>query len=467
MKNTVLVVDDEQDIRQSIANILEDEGFEVCEADDSEGAFQVLKEKNIALVLLDIWLNRNDLDGLQILQRIKKDRPKQPVIMISGHGNVETAVKATKYGAYDFIEKPFDPDRMIVTIKRAIENLQLKEQIDTLKTRISNEKTEILGESKLINKLRQDISRVAKSGSRVLITGAAGTGKGVTANMIHNLSDRSEQPFISVNCAMMKSDDLESELFGSALIDGNNTKRKVGTFEKANKGSLFLDEIGDMPIETQGKIVRILQDEVFHRPGDTKPIDLDVRIISSSSQNLEENTKKGTFREDLYYRINVVPLYVPSLKERRNDIPVLIDSLLEDLSGNLAYHPIEFEKEATQRLIDYEWPGNVRQLHNVLEWILIMTNDEDHKISASMLPPEIKSQGKADSTQQNEDVTSLNLREARNEFEKNYLLNQINRFNGNISRTANFIGMERTALHRKLKALGLESKIIKGEESKG
>ena len=205
MKNTVLVVDDEQDIRQSIANILEDEGFEVCEADDSEGAFQALKEKNIALVLLDIWLNRNDLDGLQILQRIKKDRPKQPVIMISGHGNVETAVKATKYGAYDFIEKPFDPDRMIVTIKRAIENLQLKEQIDTLKTRISNEKTEILGESKLINKLRQDISRVAKSGSRVLITGAAGTGKGVTANMIHNLSDRSEQPFISVNCAMMLS----------------------------------------------------------------------------------------------------------------------------------------------------------------------------------------------------------------------------------------------------------------------
>ena len=217
MATAILIVDDEKDIRQLIANILEDEGFQVYEAHDSKTTFQLLKDKDISLVLLDIWLDRNDLDGLQILQKIKKDRPEQPVIMISGHGNVETAVNATKYGAYDFIEKPFEPDRMIVTIKRALENIQLKEQIDSLKTRISNEKVEILGESKLVKKLRQDVVRVAKSGSRVLISGAAGTGKGVTANNIHDLSDRNDQPFVSVNCAMMQSEDLESELFGSAL----------------------------------------------------------------------------------------------------------------------------------------------------------------------------------------------------------------------------------------------------------
>ena len=463
MATAILIVDDEQDIRQLIANILEDEGFQVYEAHDSKTTFQLLKDKDISLVLLDIWLDRNDLDGLQILQKIKKDRPEQPVIMISGHGNVETAVNATKYGAYDFIEKPFEPDRMIVTIKRALENIQLKEQIDSLKTRISNEKVEILGESKLVKKLRQDVARVAKSGSRVLISGAAGTGKGVTANNIHNLSDRNDQPFVSVNCAMMQSEDLESELFGSALEDGD--KRKTGTFERANKGSLFLDEIGDMPLEAQGKIVRILQDEVFHRPGDSQPIELDVRIISSSSQNLEENTEKGLFRQDLYYRINVVPLYVPSLKERKSDIPVLIDSLLESFSGNLVYHPIEFEDQAMQYLIDYDWPGNVRQLRNILEWILIMTNDEDKTISVNMLPPEIKNQKIHSLTKSKEEINSLNLREARNAFEKSYLLNQISRFNGNISRTANFIGMERTALHRKLKALGLEEEVRKEERS--
>jgi len=466
MENTILVVDDEQDIRQLIANILEDEGFQVCEANDSKTTFQLLKEKNISLVLLDILLDSNDLDGLQILQKIKKDRPEQPVVMISGHGNIETAVSATKYGAYDFIEKPFEPDRMIVTIKRALENIQLKEQINHLKTRIGNEKIEILGESKLIKKLRQNVGRVAKSGSRILITGAAGTGKGVTANIIHNLSDRSEQPFVSVNCAMMQSEDLEYELFGSASGDNNGQKRKLGTFERADKGSLFLDEIGDMPLEAQGKIVRILQDEVFRKPGDSQPVELDVRIISSSSQNLTENIEKGLFRQDLYYRINVVPLYVPSLKERTSDIPILVDSLLEGLSENLAYHPIEFESETMQYLIDYDWPGNVRQLRNVLEWILIMTNDEDKKISVNMLPPEIKNQKIPSLMKKSEEITSLNLREARNAFEKNYLLNQISRFHGNISRTANFIGMERTALHRKLKVLGLEVKIEKEEESK-
>ena len=434
MATAILIVDDEQDIRQLIANILEDEGFQVYEAHDSKTTYQLLKDKDISLVLLDIWLDRNDLDGLQILQKIKKDRPEQPVIMISGHGNVETAVNATKYGAYDFIEKPFEPDRMIVTIKRALENIQLKEQIDSLKTRISNEKVEILGESKLVKKLRQDVARVAKSGSRVLISGAAGTGKGVTANNIHNLSDRNDQPFVSVNCAMMQSEDLESELFGSALEDGD--KRKIGTFERANKGSLFLDEIGDMPLEAQGKIVRILQDEVFHRPGDSQPIELDVRIISSSSQNLEEN-----------------------------DIPVLIDSLLESFSGNLVYHPIEFKDQAMQYLIDYDWPGNVRQLRNILEWILIMTNDEDKTISVNMLPPEIKNLKIYNLTKSKEEINSINLREARNAFEKSYLLNQISRFNGNISRTANFIGMERTALHRKLKVLGLEEEVRKEERS--
>ena len=457
MSHDILIVDDEEDIRTLIAGILVDEGYEPREAADSKSALEAIATRRPSLVVLDIWLQGSELDGLEILDVVKAEHPDLPVVMISGHGNIETAVAAIKKGAYDFIEKPFKADRLLLFIERAIEAANLRREIAELRLR-AGEATELIGRSTAIQQLRQAIDRVGPTGSRVLITGPAGVGKEIVARLIHGASRRAGGPFVALNCANMEPGRMEAELFGiEPGVNGAEGPGKVGTFERAHNGTLLLDEVADMPLETQGKIVRVLQEQTFERIGGGSRVEVSVRVIATSNRDLRAAIDAGNFREDLFYRLNVVPIQVPQLRERRDDIPLLAEYFIIRAAEGAGLPPRRLGEDAMAALQAYDWPGNVRQLHNVIDWLLIMAPDEPGGvIGADMLPPEI---GAITPPFVNGDkageIMGMPLRQAREAFERDYLLAQVTRFGGNISRTASFVGMERSALHRKLKSLGV------------
>ena len=455
----ILIVDDESDIRELTSGILQDEGYQTRVAANSSEALAAVQSRRPNLILLDIWLQGSNLDGLGLLKAIKIEHPSIPVLMMSGHGTIETAVTAIQDGAYDFIEKPFKSDRLILLVTRAIETDKLRRENEELRLRAGNA-NELVGVSQVANDLRLAISRIAPSNSRVLITGPAGVGKEVVARMLHAHSKRSEGPFIVVNCATMSPDRFEIELFGlENLVEDSKTPKKVGTFESAHNGTLFLDEVGDMPHETQGKIVRVLQEQVFERVGGSNRVEVDVRVIASSTANLMEEIEAGNFRKDLFYRLNVMPLEVLPLKQRMEDIPPLAEYFMKHAAQATGQPLRTISIEAMAMLQTYSWPGNVRELRNVIERLLIMASgNPDSPINADMLPPEINADAKISGKMEtNTEIMGLPLRDAREIFEREYLLAQVIRFSGNISKTAKFIGMERSALHRKLKSLGVRN----------
>jgi two-component system, NtrC family, nitrogen regulation response regulator NtrX len=450
----ILVVDDEIDIRELMAGILTDEGYHTRSASDSDGALAAIAHRRPHLVVLDVWLQGSRLDGIQVLDVLRREHSDVPVVIISGHGTIETAVAAIKKGAYDFIEKPFKADKLCHTVRRALEAARLKREVEELKLKAGDE-TELCGSSTAIAQLRQLIEKVAPTGSRVLIAGASGSGKEVTARLIHALSRRANNAFVAINCAMMAPSRIESELFGVEAESG----RKIGLLELAHGGTLFLDEVADMPLETQGKVLRVLIDQTFQRLGGAGRVQVDVRVISSTTRDLRREIEDGRFREDLYHRLNVVPVRVPSLAERRDDIPQLVSHFMKRLSAASGLPMRDISDEAMAVLQAYHWPGNVRQLRNVVERLLILATDNPADvISADLLPANFNGTASPWTQGGKPDLMiSLPLREAREIFERDYLLAQINRFGGNISRTATFIGMERSALHRKLKSLGVQA----------
>jgi two-component system nitrogen regulation response regulator NtrX len=459
MTEDILIVDDESDIRALVAGLLADEGYETREAGDSDGALSAIAVRRPTLVLLDIWLQGSRMDGLEILELLKKDHPSVPVVMMSGHGTIETAVQAIKLGAYDFIEKPFKADRLILMVKRAIEAAKLKRENEELRIR-AGATYELIGQSSVISHLRQAIERVAPTNSRVLIAGPSGSGKEVVARILHDRSRRSLGPFVVLNCASMVPERVEEELFGiESRNDSENVPLKVGTFEAAHNGTLFLDEVADMPLETQGKIVRVLQDQVFERFGGRSRVEVNVRVVAATTRDLNEEIRAGRFREDLFYRLSVVPLRVPALRERRDDIPCLARYFMERAAEGAGRRPREIGEDAMAALQSYDWPGNVRELRNIIERLLIMApGGPEEPIRADMLPAEFDPKlAAARNSDRSAEIMGLPLRDAREIFEREYLMAQVTRFGGNISRTAAFVGMERSALHRKLKSLGIQS----------
>lgn len=452
----ILIIDDEEDIRELVAGILEDEGYATRTAHDSDSGLAEIEARRPSLMILDIWLQGSRLDGLEILQLVKSRHKDLPVIVISGHGNIETAVAAIKKGAYDFIEKPFESDHLLLTVQRATEAERLRRENEELKKR-SAFSVDITGRSAAINTLRQSIEKVANTNSRVLIHGASGSGKEVAARQIHARSNRAGSTFVVVGAASMEPHRMEQELFG---VEQNGGVVKTGLFEKAHGGTLFIDEVADMPLPTQAKILRVLTDQAFERVGGNSGVKVDVRVISATSRDLINEIAEGRFREDLYHRLNVVPLTMAALSDRREDIPALAAGFLESLAEATGRPKMRLADDAIAALQSYDWPGNVRQLKNIMERVIIMAPDDaDGLITAENLPQEIRI-GSNDLLQSNGDNTIMTtpLREAREAFEREYLKVQINRFSGNISKTAAFIGMERSALHRKLKSLGLSGK---------
>jgi two-component system nitrogen regulation response regulator NtrX len=453
MASDILIVDDEQDIRELVAGILDDEGHETRTAHDSDSALAAIADRVPRLVFLDIWLQGSRLDGLDLLDQIKKLHPGLPVVMISGHGNVETAVSAIRRGAYDFIEKPFKADRLILIAERALETSNLKREVSDLKQR-SGETYDLIGMSSGMAHLRQTIERVAPTNSRILIIGPSGSGKELVARAIHAQSTRRSAPFVTLNAAAITPERMEIELFGT---ESNGAERKVGALEEAHRGILYIDEVADMPRETQNKILRVLVDQQFERVGGSKRVKVDVRIIASTAQNLEAMIAEGRFREDLYHRLAVVPVLVPGLAERREDIPYLVDHFIKQIAKQAGIRQRRIADDALAVLQAHSWPGNVRQLRNNIErlMILVRSGDANEPITADLLPAEIGDVMPKAPNQSDVHIMALPLREAREVFEKEYLVAQINRFGGNISRTAEFVGMERSALHRKLKSLGV------------
>jgi len=451
----VLVVDDEADIRELVAGVLEDEGYAVRSAADSSAALDAIDDRRPSLVLLDVWLQGSKMDGLQLLEQIKKRDPTLPILMISGHGNLDTAVAAIREGAVDFIEKPFKADRLLHLVGRATETDRLRRENATLRQQVGPD-DQLDGTSVAINTVRATLKRVAPTGSRVMINGPAGVGKEIAARMIHNWSPRAAAPFIVLSAAMMSPERVEEELFGSE----QGGVSRPGLLEQAHGGTIFLDEIADMPLTTQAKILRVLTDQSYTRVGGQRPVKVDVRVLSATSRNLADEIAAGRFREDLYYRLNVVPVRIPPLRERREDIPELVNHFLARFAAEKRIQTPELSKEAMAALQAHDWPGNVRQLRNIIERTLILTPlDRVGCIEVDLLPQEIiDSQGSAGLGGASMAIMGSPLREARESFEREYLKIQIRRFSGNISRTASFIGMERSALHRKLKALGLGDK---------
>ncbi len=446
----VLIVDDEADIRELVAGVLEDEGFETRLAGGSDDALDAIAARRPSLVLLDVWLQGSRLDGLELLEEIKRRDSTIPVLMISGHGNIDTAVAALRKGAVDFLEKPFESSHLLHVVGRATETERLRRENQVLRARFGQEE-ELTGSSNAINAVRATIKKVAGTGSRVLITGPAGVGKEVAARMLHNWSGRASGPFVIVTAARMEPERAEEELFGIETDDGTI---RPGMLEQAHGGTLFLDEIADMPLTTQGKILRVLTDQSFTRIGGQRQVKVDIRVISATARNLKEEIEARRFREDLYYRLNVVPLSSPPLAERRDDIPALVDHYLARFASERGLAPPRMAANAMAALQAGEWPGNVRQLRNVVERTIILAPAQhEGPIELDMLPAEAS--GGSDDLGMSSAIMGAPLREARENFEREYLKIQIKRFSGNISRTAAFIGMERSALHRKLKSLGL------------
>jgi len=455
MATDILIVDDEADIRELVAGILEDEGYAARAAKDADEALNAIAARRPQLVLLDIWLEGSRLDGLALLDVIKGQHPEVPVVMISGHGTIETAVAAIRRGAYDFIEKPFNADRLVVVAARALETLRLRREVQSLK-HFAPHAQRLIGSSPAMNHLRHTIERVAPTNSRILIVGPSGSGKELTARMLHANSARADGPFVVVNAAAITPDRMETELFG---VEGNGM-RKVGALEEAHGGTLFLDEIADMPRETQNRILRVLTEQQFQRVGGSNRVHVDVRIISSTARDIEMEIEEGRFREDLFHRLSVVPIRVPPLSERREDVPELVEHFLEQISAMTGLLRRQVGADALAVLQSHDWPGNVRQLRNNVERLLILAGgDPTATITANMLPPDVGALVPAmPNGAGGEQLMSLALREAREAFERQYLVAQISRFGGNISRTAEFVGMERSALHRKLKALGIDER---------
>ncbi|HNQ92410.1 MAG TPA: sigma-54 dependent transcriptional regulator [Alphaproteobacteria bacterium] len=466
-KANILIVDDEADIRSLIVGILEDEGYGTGQAENAAQVYDALGKKNYSLVVLDIWLKNSEYDGLGILEKIKQSYPDLPVVMISGHGTIETAVKAIKIGAYDFIEKPFKTDRLLLMIDRALEAAALRRENAALK--VQNERiTELVGPSQVFQSLVATLDKIAPTNSRVMITGASGSGKEAVAHYIHKNSSRANASFVAVNCATLTPDSLEEKLFGIE----QSGKIVPGLLERANGGTLLLDEVADLPMETQGKILRVLQEQSFTPLGGQMPVKVDVRVMASTAQSLEDKIESGEFREDLFYRLNVVPVQIPRLQDRKEDIPTLFDYFMTEISKNSKGSVLRpLSDGALVALQSYVWPGNVRQLKNLVEWVMAtacQNGASDEPIQASDLPQEITQFVHASLKGDWEtDMISLPLREAREVFEREYLLAQITRFNGNISRTAQFVGMERSALHRKLKSLHITTSEREEREENG
>lgn len=452
MATDILIVDDETDIRDLVAGILSDEGHGTRVASNSDEALAAISQRRPQLVFLDIWLKGSRLDGLQILEVIKDQHPELPVVMISGHGNIETAVAAIKQGAYDFIEKPFKADRLVLVAQRALETSRLQREVRDLRQR-TGQTSRVVGKSSIVNQLRGTIERVSPTNSRIMVSGASGSGKELVARTIHATSSRASGPFIVINAAAITPERMETELFGVEAAEGK--PRATGALEEAHGGSLFIDEIADMPRETQNKILRVLVDQNFTRVGGATRVHVDVRIISSTSRDLNFEIAEGSFREDLFHRLAVVPIRVPSLSERREDIPDLVEHFIEQISMQTGLPKRKIGDDAMAVLQSHDWPGNVRQLRNNVERLMILASGEpDAVMTASMLPSEVGSMvPPLPNGAGGEQLMGMALREAREVFERQYLLAQISRFGGNISRTAEFIGMERSALHRKLKAL--------------
>jgi two-component system, NtrC family, nitrogen regulation response regulator NtrX len=452
MAADILIVDDEADIRELIAGILQDEGFETRLAHNSDAAISELMQRKPSLVVLDIWLQGSRMDGLDLLVEIKNRMPDVPVVIISGHGNIETAVAAIRRGAYDYIEKPFNADRLLLIVGRALETTRLKRENDELRGR-SGLMPDLVGNSVAVRNLRLMLKKVAPSNSRVLITGPMGAGKELVARTLHAMSARADGPFITLAAATMDADNMEESLFG--VDSGGESTPRIGALEEAHGGTLYLDEVSDMPLETQGKVLRVLLDQTFQRVGASKKIKVDVRIISSTSRDLQSMIADQLFREDLYHRLGVVPVQVPGLSERREDIPDLIEYFTKTFSTSSGQPLRRFAGDALAVMQTRNWPGNVRELRNIVERIMILANGEaSEEITASALPVEpVQADGAGQLN--GEHLLTLPLRDAREAFERNYIAAQLSRFGGNISRASQFIGMERSALHRKIKSLGL------------
>ncbi|KQN04001.1 sigma-54-dependent transcriptional regulator [Sphingomonas sp. Leaf25] len=453
MKLDILVVDDEADIRELVAGVLEDEGYDTRSAADSDAALEAVAARRPSLVLLDVWLQGSRLDGLELLDELKARDPSLPVLVISGHGNIDTAVSAIRRGAVDFIEKPFEAERLLFLVQRATETERLRREVASLRASAGRE-DDLTGSSTAINAVRATLKRVAGTGSRVLITGGAGVGKEVAARLLHGWSQRAQAPFVVVSAARMTPERVDEELFG--VEEAGNLVRP-GLLEQAHGGTLFLDEIADMPIATQARILRVLTDQSFSRVGGTRVVKVDVRVVSATGRDLQQEIVDSNFREDLYYRLNVVPVQIPSLAERREDIPPLVEHFVAHYAAERRVSTPEVAADAMIALQSYEWPGNVRQLRNVVERTVILApGNRIARIDIDLLPPEVLgSAGDGTGGASNSAIMGSPLREARESFEREYLRVQIRRFSGNISRTATFIGMERSALHRKLKLLGI------------
>ena len=454
MKYNILVIDDEEDIRNSIAGLLEDENYEVRTVENSEKALAAILDRLPDLILIDIWLENSKLDGLELLNEIQSKFLSLPCVMISGHGNIDIAVKAIRNGASDYIEKPFEVERLLITIERVLEISKLKKEHKELWLRAGGE-LELIGESSLIKKIQSLIKKVAPTGSRILITGEYGTGKETLARLIHLNSKRAEGPFILLNSQILSNESIEEELFGEE--DDQGRIIKIGLLEQANNGTLFIDEVASLTIEAQAFFIKALQDNAFKRKNGSTRINIDIRVISSSSIEIKNNILNNTFSEDLYYRLNVVPIEMPPLSKRKEDIPILINYFLNKASKTTGRSKIFIDNQALASLQAFKWTGNVKQLKNAIERILIMLDEsEKNLITYDMLPKDLSQKESIEDTSKNIDLEylySLKLKEARNIFEYDYIIKNLDRFNGNVSKTANFIGMERSAFHRKLNSL--------------
>ena len=445
-KPIILIVDDEEGIRESLSGILEDDGYDVLTADSGEEAVKIVKETSPDLIFLDVWLT--GMDGIKTLQEIKAMKPDVSVIMISGHGSIELAVKATQTGAYDFLEKPLSLERVLLVLKRAIEKRTLERENIALKENLTR-KWKLIGESQKIKDLREQMEMAARSNSRVLIFGESGTGKEVVARLLHEKSPRDGKPFVEVNCAAIPQELIESELFGHEKGSFTGAfEKKNGKFELADGGTLFLDEIGDMSVQTQAKVLRVIETQEFQRVGGNKNINVDVRIIAATNKDLREEVKKGSFREDLFFRLNVIPMFVPPLRERKDDIPILVEYFLDSLAEEYGKPPRKILDEALKYLLSYDWPGNVRELKNVIERLVIMT--PSNIIDAKNLFIHVEHEG-------SDYFQYETLKDARDAFEKDYITKKLEENNWNISRTAEILDVERSNLHRKIKTYEIKA----------